>query len=253
MPLSLMDKVLWLGGFLQTAALLFVLFFKSRARSVPWFTALIAFGVTRTIVLFATYRIFGRHHEYFLAYWGAAGVDLVLQIAVVYEVARTVFARSGSWMPQARRRFFAVAVFAPVIALSLALTMQPVARSALDAWDARAGLFMTTMICVLCGAVMMVSKQFGLSWRTRVTWFMWGLMVWSLSSFVTDTLHTYWRTIDDFGRVENALVVIYQLVTLYWIGVFWASVPKRAMAPTHVRKDLQDLQERVNYERRSSL
>ncbi len=249
MPLSLIDKLLWLLGFLQTAGLLFVLFFKGRARSVPWFTALIAFGVTRTIVLFATYWIFGRHHEYFLVYWGAAGVDLMLQIAVVYEVARTVFERSGSWVSQARRRFYLIAVLAPIIALSLSLTIQPAARTALDVWDARAGLFITTVICVLCGAVMMVSKQLGLGWRTRVTWFMWGLMVWSLSSFVTGSLHSYWRTIDNFGKLENTLVVIYQLVTLYWIGVFWVREPQRVMAPAHVLKDLEQLRKRVHYQR----
>lgn len=251
MPLSLLDRVLWLLGFLQTAALLFVLFFKGRARSVPWFTALIALGVARTMVLFGTYRFFGRHHEYFLVYWGAAAIDLLLQIAVVYEVARTVFQRSGSWVPQARQRFYLIAVLAPVLALTLSLTMQPAARSALDAWDARAGLFITTMVCVLCGAVTVVSKQLGLGWRTRVTWFMWGLIIWSLSSFVTGSLHAYWRTIDDFGKVENTLVVIYQLVTVYWIGVFWVPEPQRLLAPDHVIRDLEVLEKQVHYGRSS--
>ena len=252
MPLSLIDKLLWILGFLQTAVLLLVLFSKGRVRSVPWFTALIAFGVTRTAALFLTYRIFGRHHEYFLVYWGAAGVDLLLQVAVVYEVARTVFQRSGSWVPQARQRFFIIAVAAPLSALALAFTMQPAARRPLDAWDARAGLFMTAMICVLCGAVMMVSKQLGLGWRTRVTWFMWGLMIWSLCSFITGSLHSYWRTIDDFGKVENTLVVIYQLVTLYWIGVFWVPEPQRVLAPAHAINDLEQLRERVHYDRKPS-
>ena len=253
MPLSLMDKLLWVLGFLQTAVLLFVLFYKRRARSVPWFTALIALAVLRTMVLFTTFHLLGRGHAYFLIYWGAAGVDLLLQIAVVYEVARTVFLRSGTWVPQAKRNFLLIATASPAIAFVLAATMKPAARDALDAWDARAGLFMTTMICVLCGAVMTVSKQLGLGWRVRVTRFMWGLMVWSLCSFITGTLHAYWGTIDDFGKIENTLVLIFQLVTLYWIGVFWLPEPQKLSAPLHVIHDLEVLQDRINYGRTKSL
>lgn len=253
MPLTLIDKLLWLFGFLETAALLFVLVDKRRTRSVPWFTAFIAFGVLRTIVLFAVYRIFGRHHEYFLAYWSAAGVDLLLQIAVVYEVARTVFQRRGTWVPEARKRFFLIASLAPLMSLALALTLQPAARSALDAWDARADLFLTTVICVLCGAVTTVSKQLGLSWRTRVTWFMWGLIVWTISTFFTGSLHAYWKTVDQFGRLENAAVVVYQLVTVYWMVVFWIPEPERRKAPDDINRDLEEVRQRVHLGGRPTL
>ncbi|GAA3751787.1 hypothetical protein [Terriglobus aquaticus] len=253
MPLSLVDKLLWMFGFCETTALLFVLVYKRRARSVPWFTAFIAFGVLRTILLFATYQIFGRHHEYFLAYWGAAAVDLALQVAVVYEVARAIFERSGAWVPMARRRFFTIATLAPLVALCLALTMQPAARSALDAWDARADLFLTTVICVLCGAVTTVSRQLGLGWRTRIIRFMWGLIVWTLSAFFTGSLHAYWRTVDQFGKLENAVVVVYQLVTLYWCVVFWLPEPDRRRDPYSLNKDLEEVRQRVHLGGRPTL
>lgn len=245
MELTLIDKLVWAGSAFLNFTLLLVLLFRRRARSVPWFTALIALGSLRTLTLFTTYRLFGRHHAYFLVYWWAAGIDLMLQIAVVSEIARTVFSRSNGWVPGARLRFLAFCSFAPVLALVLAITMKPAAKTALDAWDARANLFMTVLICVMCRAVMAVSKQLGVGWKARVTWMTWGLVVWSVAAFITDTLHSYWRTVDDFGRLESVLAVVYQLVTVYWIVIFWLPEPQTILVPERVIKDIGTISARL--------
>ena len=247
MQLSLLDELVWAASALLNLTLLLVLILRGRARSAPWFTALIAFGSLRTLILFLTYRTAGRHHAYFLIYWWAAAADLLLQITVVFEVAWSVFQRSGTWVAESRRRFLFLCALAPVAAAVLALTMKPAAKSALDVWDARAGLFMTTTICILCRAVMAVLKQLGLGWRARITRFMWGFMVWSLASFVTGTLHAYWRTIDEFGKLENTIGVVYQLVIVYWIVIFWLPEPPVLAAPVHVKEDLTRLAERIDY------
>ena len=245
--LTLLDKLVWITSALLNLALLIVLLIRRRTRSVPWFTALIAFGTFRTAVLFATYRFIGRHHGYFLIYWWAAGIDFLLQMAVVLEVARSVFRRSDSWVDGAQRRFLRWCALAAIAALVLAITIKPAAKSSLDIWDARAGLFITTTICVMCRAVMAVSQQLGLGWKSRVTRFMWGLMIWSLASFVTGTLHSYWRTIDDYGKLENTIAVIYELVTAYWIVIFWLPEPAPLIMPIRAADDLKRLAARLEY------
>ena len=247
MPLTLIDKLVWAASSLLNLTLLLVLILRRRVRSVPWFTALIAFGSLRTLVLLLTLWQFGFHHAYFLVYWCAAGLDLLLQMGVVLEVAKTVFRRSSGWVPGARRRFLLYSAFAPVTALLLALLMRPAAENALDAWDARANVFMTVWICVECRALMTVSKQFGLGWKARVTRFTWGLVVWSVASFLTDTLHSYWRTIDQFGKIENTIAFIYQLVIVYWMWVFWQPEPERVTIPEKAKADLNQLTERLLY------
>ena len=246
MHLSLIDKLVWAVSFLLNLSLLLVLLFRHRARFVPWFTGWTAFGSFRTLALFFTYRMFAKH-IYFLVYWGAAGFDLVLQIAVILEIARSIFGRSHGWVAGARRRFLLYCFLAPVTALILALLMKPSAKTALDAWDARANLFMTVLICVMSRGVITVSKQLGLGWKSRITQMIWGLLVWSVCAFVTDTLHSYWRTIDDFGNLENTIAVIFQLVTVYWIVVFWLPEPAAVAMPENVSVDLKSLAARLNY------
>ena len=150
-------------------------------------------------------------------------------------------------MPEARRKFLLLASSAPAAALLLASSMTPAAQSALDRWDARANLFMTSVICLMCTAVMAVSRQLGLGWRARVLQFSWGLVVWSVTSFVTDTLHSYWRTIDEFGKLENTLVVVGQLVSVYWIAIFWLPEQKLAPVPETARRDMARITERLQY------
>lgn len=230
MDLALSEKLLWAYGFVQNLALLFVLLRRCRARSFRAFTVFIAFGTLRTIVLFTVFRVAGRHHAYTLTYWYAAGLDLLLQVAVVYELAKSALYRSSEWIPGAKTRFLLFAIAAPVVGILFAATMTPAARNALDSWDARANLFITVTICLLVSAVMTVSRQFGGGWNDLVLRFSAGLAVWSLASFATGTLHAYWRTADSFSLLENVAGVIYLLVTLYWIVVFWCSKSEQLTA-----------------------
>ena len=247
--LTLVDKLLWASGFLLNFALLGVLVLHRRARSAPWFTAWIAFQFVRDTAMFVILQRYDRAHAYLLAYWVAAAVELLLQIAVVLEIARSVFYRSGTWVPEARRKFILLASSAPVAALILAAAMTPAASRPIDAWYARASLFMTAVICLMCTAVMAVSRQLGLGWRERVLQFSWGLVVWSLASFMTDTLHSYWRTIDQFGKLENTLTVVYQLVSLYWIAIFWFPEQRAPAMPERALKDMTRITERLGYSR----
>lgn len=221
MKLGTVDKLLWAYGFLQNLALLSVLLWRGRARSFPCFTALIAFGTLRTLVLFTVFTVLGMRRTYTVVYWVAAAIDLLLQSAVVYEVARKTFHRAAAWVPGAKQRFAVLAGCAPITGFAFACLMTPAAKTALDAWDARANLFMTVTICFLVTAVMMVSRQLGVGWNQTVLRFSAGLGVWSISAFVMDALHAYWRTSNQFSVLENVMSCIYLLVTLYWIVLFW--------------------------------
>ena len=64
MPLTNLDLLLWVAGFLVHVALLFVLLWRGRVRTFPIFTTLIVLNVVRTIVLFVVSRK-GTKAEYF--------------------------------------------------------------------------------------------------------------------------------------------------------------------------------------------
>ena len=226
MNLSLLDTVLWAAGFIGNAALLFALIYKGRPRTVPWFTAWISFGLLYTITLFFAFRL-GSKHTYAVLYWTGAFLDLILQLAVVVEIASYVFRRDGRWVAGAGVRIFAMGLSAPVFAGLMAWRMTPAASSALDAWDSRASLFTTVVVCLLFTAVLLVSQQVGVGWRSLILREGYGFIVLVIVAFVTDTLHAYWRTVEHFSELEHVRMVAYLGTVVYWTVVFW--LPERVM------------------------
>lgn len=246
MNLSLLDTLLWAAGFLANAALLSVLFYKRRYRTVPWFTGWILFGIIYTITLFVAFRV-GSKGSYRVLYWTGAFLDLLLQLAVVFEIATYVFRRGDRWVEGAGRRFALMSLFGPVVAGIMAWQMTPAATSALDAWDSRASLFTTVVLCVLFSSVMVVSQQVGVGWRNLVLREGYGLIGIAIVAFITDTLHAYWRTIEHFSQLEHLRMVAYLGVLAYWTVVFW--LPERVMEPLDGSADkrMEALRRKLEY------
>lgn len=215
-----MAKLVWAAGYFWTAALFVVLLYKRRYKTVPWFTAWIGLGLADNVLLVLAYRL-GSKHLYAGMYWGVAFFDLLLQIAVVFEIAGAAMRRSGRWVEGTRIRLVLLGAIAPLFAFGLAWFMTPAAETRLDAWDARANLFITALICVLFSGVVTVLQQLSLGWRNHIMREGYGLMVWTVVSFLTDTLHSYWRTMGNYSALEYARIGIFQAVSLYWIVAFW--------------------------------
>ncbi len=233
MTLPLATRLLWAAGFLTDAVLLFVLLYKFRYRTAPWFTAWITFGLLNNVTLYLGYR-FGSRHLYAQLYWSGAFLDLLLQAAVVFEVARGVLRRGGRWVEGARVRLLFVTAIAPLLAFSTAWFMTPAADSRLDAWDARANLFISVLIVTLFSGVILASQQLAVRWRSHIMREGYGLTIWTLASFAADTLHSYWRTAAYFSALEYLRAAVFETVSLYWAVLFWfpESEPESVFAET---------------------
>src|ERR1700744_4793133 len=99
-----MARVLWAAGFIEHAALLLVLLVQRRWKTFPVFTVLIGFNAFRTMLLFAIYT-YGSDQMYKIVYWSASFLDLALQVAIVFEIARVVLKPTGTWVVDARNMF----------------------------------------------------------------------------------------------------------------------------------------------------
>jgi hypothetical protein len=244
--LTLIATVLWAAGFILNAALFFVLVFKRRYRIVPWFTAWMGFQCVYTITLFVEYRL-GSKHLYAVLYWSGALLDFLLQIAVVLEIARSVLKRSYGWVEGARARLIGAGIMAPLVAFGMAWAMTPAARTRLEAWDARASLFTTILICLMFTAVTVSSSQLGVAWRSHIMRESYGLVLWTLVAFVTDTLHAYWRTLGHFLLLENVRIVFFQAALIYWAIAFWRPEAAPAVMPENAMLELDRLVSRLEY------
>ena len=250
MNLSLTATVLWASGFILNAALLFVLLYKRRYRTVPWFTVWIGSQSLYTIALFLAYRL-GSKHVYAVVYWSCDFLDFVLQLAVILEIAGIVLRRSGRWVSGARFRLSLIAMMAPLAAVAMAWSMQPAADSRLDSLFARASVFTTVLVFLMFLGVVMASRQLGLGWRSYVMRESYGFIVWVTILFMTDGLHAYWRTLGHFTLLENVHIVVFQLAAIYWTIVFWLPEPAApAMSAENINL-LDALQRRLEYGERS--
>jgi hypothetical protein len=138
-------------------------------------------------------------------------------------------------------------LIAPIIALGMAWFMTPAAETRLDAWDARGSLFTTILICLLFTAVMATSQQLGLGWRSHIMRESYGLVMWTLVAFVTDTLHAYWRTLGHFTLLENIRIVFFQGALIYWAIAFWRPESETIAMPEDAKIALDNLAVRIEY------
>lgn len=245
--LNLIARLLWAAGFGMNAALLLVLLWKGRWRIVPWFTAWIGFAFVTTIVLYLGHT-YGSVALYRALYWSAAFIDVLLQLTVILEVSSMVFKRGESWVGNARPKLVWSAIAVVLVALFLALKITPAAETTRDALYSRASLFVTILVTGLFTAVMGISQQVGVSWRNILIREGPGFLLLNLVSFVTDTLHAYWRTAEHFGDLEHVRMGVYLATLGYWIVVFWLPERAQAVVDEDTKKRLRDLRSRLEYE-----
>ena len=213
---------------------------------MPWFTLYVTSHSLYTISLFLAFR-FASKHTYAYVYWSAEFLDVLLQVAVILEIAGIVLQRSGRWVRGTRARLSLIGMMAPVIAFGMAWSMNPAADSRLDALDARASVFTTVFVFLIFLGVVVASRQLGLGWRTYVMRESYGLFVWVTVAFLTDGLHAYWRTLGHFTLLEHVRIAVYQLVVIYWIIIFWLPEPALRSMTKENKNSLEALQKRLEY------
>ena len=244
MRLSFLALTLWAAGALGHAALLTVLSVRRRVRTVPWFTAWIVFELVYTAALLVAFKM-STSHGYAVVYWLGVFVEVALQVAVVLEVARYVLHRGGMWVEGARLGLGIAGCVAVLLSFLLAWQMTPAADSVLDAWFARVSLGVTVFLTILFTGVVVVSQQLGLSWRNVVLRESYGVMMWTVVSFVTDSLHAYWATIGRFNVLEDVRMVAYLGSLGYWCVVFWLPEPSLKVPDAVTKLGMEQLRRRL--------
>jgi hypothetical protein len=245
--LTTLDNALWAGGLLGNVALLLVLVYKRRWRMFPWLCAYVSFAILLTVCLFLAYR-FGSRHLYAEIYWSSALVDLLLQVAVVVEIAIIVMRPATEWLHSSRSWFWTVTGSSASVAFLLAWCVHPSAPSSLDAWEVRGNLFCSILICELFTAVLFTSQNLGLHWRSHVMSLGYGLTTWAIVSLVVDMLHGYWGSVTHFAGLEHVRILSYLGALFFWTLSFWREEPERKPATPEMRDAILHLTDRVSYD-----
>ncbi len=247
MGITALENVLWAAGFVGHVALLTVLFARSRWRTFPVFTSMIAYQLIETLVLFLISR-YGSRHNYFVAYWILALGDYSLQVALVFEIARYVLRPTGTWVQEARTAFLLWSGAGMLLAAGLCQTISPPAMRGLDLWEMRATLFTSLLTCELFLSVSFAANRLGLQWRSHVMTLGQGLAAWASIAVVGDVAHvaTGWR--KELVIFDQVRMYVYLAALLLWTVSFSRPEQERDPLSPEMREYLFALHRRVRYD-----
>lgn len=258
MHFSLAVKAYWAIGIVLNLALLFVLIARGRWRQFPILTTWIGFQVIRTVLLFLAYeRSTVPHHLHsgWLIYnwtWTAGTwLDFLLQLGVVLEIARIVLRPTGSWVRDARLRFMALGLAGAVLAAGIAWAVFPPAWSPRFAWQIRANLFTSLVICELFVVMSVTANRLGLGWRNHVMAVGQGLTAWSAIMAVSTALQSRLGTVSNYYIDLDHLREFGYIVAIVWMILqLWRDEPARQPISADLQEYILALHRRVEYDLR---
>jgi hypothetical protein len=247
MSFTALDNLLWAAGFIGHAALLAVLLIRRRWRQFPIFTCVIGFQAFQTVVLYLV-SLTGSRHGYAVAYWSGGVIDVSLQLALIFEIARVVLRPTGTWVRDARSSFITAGAIGAAIALAVCLVIRPLMSSALSIWEVRANLFTALLTCELFMAMLYASNRLGLVWRNHVMGLAQGFTVWAFGAIASDIAHIIFGWTREFILFDHLLMLLYLGTLVYWTVTFWLPEQSRAPVSEEMREYLVALHSRVQYD-----
>jgi len=235
-----LDFSFWAAGLLGHAILLAVLLARGRFRQMPFFSALIASNIVETVTLFCIFRA-GTDTAYYYAYWGFALLEAGLKLAVLYEVADSVYRPVGVWARDVRCQISLLACASVLAALVLAWWASPPAKTFLESFVIRGNLFIAVLLSMLFAAILATSSQVGLAWRNHIWQVAIGLGVYSMITFVVEGMHSYFGFAGHvalYTLLSRIRIAVYVGLLCYWIQMIWLNEPKRRPVTPAMRASL---------------
>jgi hypothetical protein len=251
MELTLLSQVLWATTFCAQVALLLVLTFRVKWKVFPFFTSWITFQVIENVVGFFIINKFNKH-IYADFYWCSVILDFVLQICVIFEMARIVLKPTGTWVRDALKTFLFLTIGGVCIAVLLAYTAKPQSPTSVMLWIERGNLFSAMLSLELFIAMAAASSRLGLVWRNHVMGLAVGWSVWAIVDFFVEGAYSYlgpqWHGIV----LDQIRIISFQLVTIYWAIIFWLPEPKERTLSPEMQKYLISLHHDVQLSARTA-
>lgn len=252
--LSAIDSVLQVAGLLGQATLLYVLLSRKRVMNFPIFTIWIAYLEIETIAD-ALVRTTMSGHAYFVVFWALGAPEYILQLGVLYEIARNVLLPKERHFPVKSLWILGILIFFSfLITVFIATTAKHGSPGWLDNAVNTISLILSLSRCLLFASISLFSNVLGISWRNHVQRVATGLAIYSLIDFVVD----YEYTVYQNNSLDYYRIVAYLISLLYWIRTLSLPEPERKpLAPqvealvyrvhqavTADRKLLEDIRDR---------
>jgi hypothetical protein len=244
MNLSALDWLLVAATSLGNTALFAVLVLRGRWREFPVFTALMFFETIQSPLMYALV-LHGSNDWYSRVYWSSVLAEFVLQLGVIWEIARIVMRPTGTWVHDAKRTFILWGAAGILLAAALPFLVTPPAAGFLARLAVRGNLFTSLVICELIAVVTRTSKSLGLGWRNHVMALGNGWTAWAVIAILVSGLHSYFGAERYFGVLEYVRMFAYLAALGYWMVQFWLEEPARQPISPELSNYIQALHRRI--------
>jgi hypothetical protein len=255
MHFSAIDDFFWRASFFINLAFLAVLIYRRRWPTFPILTTWIALLLLRTIVLFLIYRRSAMHGHSYSAwvlynqiYVAGLWIDFLLQLGLIFEIARIVLGPTGTWARDARVQFAAAGLGGAFVAALVAWWISPPALTVRYAWLMRGDLFTSLVICELFVAVTFAANRLGLGWRNHVIAVSQGLTVWIGIMVVTTALQGFLGPRRHYMGLDHIRGSAH-IAAIIWLTLqLWKDEPERRPISPDLQEYILALHRRVEYD-----
>jgi hypothetical protein len=234
MSITELKEFLWAAGFAGNWAVLGALFYKRHFRNFPAFFALISLGVLRTIWLYCIRSHYG-DSLYSHTYYGLAFVDAVVQLLLIYEIARKVFRREGRWAADIRWSLLVWLLASFAGAGILTYMQHPHGDDFVQMTAKKIGFFSVMVNAALFVGLLVLSFKAGLNWRSQVAGIATGMAIYCFAGIPIELaarLEEAQARDALVGQFSIALQFIYLACQGYWVYSLVQPEPSpRTMTP----------------------
>jgi len=250
MHLSAFDRLFWATGFVGQVILITVLFASGRAKSFPIFTLMVADSLVTTFGMYFVYR-YGSRRLTYDTYWIMATVEMLLQLAVVFEIGSHLFAPLGRWAPDAKRSFIRLVGISVLVDVVLTALCSPVKGSLVQTIVERGTFFSSALMTELFVGLVVLSATGGFPWKTHVGRIALGLGAYSFIGMLND-VSTSWlgwtHQASTIRSLHEIRVAAYLITLTYWIVGLWHEAPEPRTLSEPMRAQIFGLNRQLEYD-----
>jgi hypothetical protein len=244
--LSLINNSLGVAGLLGQTILLYVLFSRNRVLSLPMFTVWIAYLEIEAIVnLFV--RTTMSTHAYFVVFWAGLAPEYILQLGVLYEIARNVLFPHHRRPPKKAFWILGTLVF---LSLLISAIVFGTAKHGAPKWTDNvlntSSVSLSLLRCLLFASITLFSNVLGLNWKNHVQRIATGLAIYTVIDFVVD----YAYSIHQNRFLDYYRVAAYLISLGYWICTLSLPEPERRPLAPQVEALVYRVHQAVTADRR---
>ena len=215
MNLTVLDKLLWLGGFLANVLLLGVLLFRRRYQRFPIVTAFIGYSIASDPATLLAYHALSAT-GYFRTFLVDSFAQNLFQLGMLYEVAAVLLRPVKRELPKGSFQIFISLLFLGAIGtFLLSAHSGPEQLHYLGDWFIRISFVSAILRLVIFSAIIMFSQLFDIGWKHHVLQLASGFAFYAGVTLLIELLHRY-LGLNEFHVLEQARIAAWIATLGYW-------------------------------------